>query len=46
MEKIWSCTYGQIEVITDNDMGYDWDRKDEKFQLCWTPPELSYDKEV
>ena len=36
----WTATYGTVEVITENDCGYDWDRKDEKYQLFWIKPEI------
>ena len=35
----WTATYGIVYEITENDSGYDWDRKDEKIQLGWEPPE-------
>jgi len=34
----WDCTYGTVDVLTDNDEGYDWSRKDEVEQLAWYPP--------
>ena len=32
-------TYGTIYIITENDCGYDWDKKDEKYQVCCEPQE-------
>lgn len=39
MKPKWDCTYGNIAIFTDNDQGYDWGRKNERYQLTWEPPE-------
>lgn len=44
MKPTWTATYGIVTVLTDNDCGYDWDRKDEKHQLAWERPKETYDK--
>ena len=38
------ATYGTVYIITDNDCGYDWDRKDEKYQVYWEPEECMMEK--
>ncbi len=39
MKPTWTASYGTVTVLTENDCGYDWTRKDDEYQLVWEKPE-------